>query len=417
MNDETFVTYEHVSHSLAELQCAHCSQAFEEGQERLMRITVRQRGSDPSNAQLEIHCIHVEGCLAERQFAKEAQVLRQIQLPHRHRVNLTATNHEALYHTVEKHHRLLLRCVQDYDTAAMKFIPGWFSTHEKFPSYQLLLPANASVLVSKQFYTYEQFKAQFSRVYTVDVNVLELNAEKELVLSNYFEQWKRRLVQQCLQIAGNCDIQLWSHLLSLDSTNKADVRLVVWISLTDSCVRKLFEQCNSDTDFAWSQILPYNLNADPGSDSWSQALVGWQRVLNEVWRDVFETIVPETGDGKTLSATIGRVSMDFLSYTKPVLLQSGQALLINMNIQDRNELERYYILSVDGKYLWCYSGTLDDPLPLLLGDYTNIDREMERARLLHVKLDQLKKRFVCVAGQPVQPAAMKKEVKRLQPTL
>lgn len=417
MTDESFVTYEHVSMSTDELLCAHCRQPFQDGQERLTRITVRQHGPDASNTGIVIQMIHVEGCLPARRYQKERELLQKIKLPYRHVSNLLVANHEERYKVVEKFHAMLVRCVQDYDEVTLRFLPGWCRTDEKQPSYQLLLPYDVPVVVSQEFFDYTQFKAQFERIYTVDVTVVEMNADKELLLSHYFEQWNKRIGKLCHQKQLPIDVQLWTHLVALDGTQKADIRIVVKLALHEEQVKKLFGQCREDRLFAWSHILPYSLQIDTqNGDAWSLSLAAWQKVINQSWCELYETIVPETAS-TTLTATPGRLTMHLLAYTKIVESERVKGLLVGMNVQEQNEMQLYYMLSADGQYLWCYSGGLEDSIPLVLNDYTVVDSEMERAKLVKVQLNQLKKRFVCVGGKvPAQPAT-KHKTHRLAPTL
>jgi len=357
MNKLKILTYEHVSTSIAEIMCSHCGKAFEEGEERLMRISIQQNGNNSSTAQISIESIHIEGCIQESQYQKERAYIQQFVLPIRHLPYVISRTHDEQYKWISTNHSLLLKCLQDYDSGQLKFQPGWIFTYREMPSYQLLLPSDAVVPVAKAFYSYEQFKCQFSRLYILDVTVIELDAEKELDLKQYFLEWKKEMEYDCGKYKKTNlkhDWTIWTHLNSLNETNKAEVRFIAFASINDAAVRKLYSQCQLDNDFAWADIFPIDGQMD--DTSWSQSLHKWQESLSNEWQFILESIRLKNQTNKTLSAIDNPFTVNILSTTMYGYIENKPILRVNMNIQGSNISNQYYLISTDLKHLWCYEG-------------------------------------------------------------
>lgn len=236
-------TYEHWSTSLDEMICCECKLGFEENQERCTKITVRQEGDNLAEATVVIQNIHVNQCLPSRKYKAEKRVLGQVRLAKRHSQLLEGRDHDFKYQWVVQNHLSLVNCINDYEQGIMQFVPAWQRTFVNNPSYRLVLPTDAHVTISKQFFTYEQFKNQFTRMYVVDASVVETNADKELKLPNYFSEWKQRVESLAKDNKLKCDLVAWTHVEPQIDNNKADVHFIVLVSLPEDQIKLVRCRC------------------------------------------------------------------------------------------------------------------------------------------------------------------------------
>lgn len=354
--DVASTTYQHISTDVSEIECSHCKMRFEDGQERLMQFVVIPV-LNSTKVQFEVSCIHVVECLPARQYNKQRETLQQFKLPRRHLDFLRAHSHESLYTWMEFNHGLLMKCVQDYDCGKLLFSPGWRRTLAALPSYDLRIPGECPVRIDKSFYTYQQFRAQFTRIYIIDVVAIEMDAENELNVSDYYKKWKKAMKKLCdgQVIRGNFTI--WSHLNSLEQSNQGDIRFIAEWSLPEKVTRMMFEQYQNDKQFAWSDIVSFDGVVAEEESSWNLLLRDSQAIALRELSELKEAIQPPALES-TLSASINRESVIYLSCTRPVQLQSETAIVVTMNTQRRNEIDQYYLISADRNHIWCYESVL-----------------------------------------------------------
>lgn len=388
--------YQKQSTTIEELKCIGCGEAFADGERRQVTVNVCQ--NDEQTATFAIEQIHSDGCLQERDVETKRMELRQVRLPRRSLRYSTPDDHESLHEMLNRKHAALLKCCRNYTAGLFLFWPGWSETDAEMPSYHLIVRSAQPFQIDKTFYTYSQFKAQFSRVYHLDVSVVEIDGGVDLSINDWFKKWHRQVRKMVKGKEFEHNLCVWSHLVGLPENNKAELRFVLHLSIHDAAIQSLYQQTHSDLEFSWNDILNHKLELRDRNNSWDVALYRWQQVLNAEFIK-FTDLFSQQDSADTVSATITKNQCHLLSYTQPKHYNSEQVLSVQMNYQMRNEDGLYYMFDSSLDLLFAFKGELEDGLPLVVANVARLTQEMEMAQLTRVDLHCLKQQFRLTQGK------------------